>query len=236
MGLVSSIQTLGTLDGPGIRYVVFLQGCPLRCACCHNPETHALNGGKAYSPEEIYQNVLKYKEYFGKNGGITLSGGEPLLQSKFATEVFKLCKQNGINTCIDTSGCIFNDDVKELLNYTDYVMLDIKYTTDDLYRKYVGCGIETPLVFLNYLQEKGIETRIRQVIIPTVNDSEENILSLAKLLKGFSCVVETELLPFKNICQTKYDNMGITFPFAEIPPANVESVRILQEKLNNLLK
>ncbi|MBR4117157.1 MAG: pyruvate formate lyase-activating protein [Clostridia bacterium] len=235
MGRVSSIQSLGTLDGPGIRYVVFLQGCPLRCGCCHNPETHAIDGGEEYSADELVEKAVKYKEYFGETGGITLSGGEPLMQTAFATEIFKKAKQNGINTCLDTSGCIFNDSVKELLRYTDYCMLDIKYTDEERYQKYVGCGIKTPLEFLKYLSEQGIPTRIRQVIIPSLNDSDSDIEKLAELIKGYK-VEKVELLPFKKLCQTKYDNMGKEFPFGKLDSANPKKVTLLQEKINNELK
>lgn len=233
-GKISSLQSLGTLDGPGIRYVVFMQGCPLRCSCCHNPETHDINGGTEYSADEIVENVLKYREYFGIDGGITLSGGEPLMQIEFATEVFKKCKEKGINTCIDTSGCILNDSVKELLSYTDYCMLDIKYATDELYQKYVGCSIETPLEFLRYLSESRIPTRVRQVIVPTINDSDTDIEALKSLLQGKN-IEKVELLPFKKICQTKYDNIGIEFPFGNIPSADVKKVAVLQDKINEEL-
>ncbi len=234
MGRVSSIQSLGTLDGPGIRYVVFLQGCPLRCGCCHNPETHDILGGTEYTAEEIVGNVLKYCEYFGEEGGITLSGGEPLMQPEFATEIFKRCKEKGINTCLDTSGCILNDSVKELLKYTDYCMLDIKYTTNELYQKHVGCSIKTPLEFLKYLSEQGIKTRIRQVIVPTINDTEADIDALYELIKDYKVEI-IELLPFKKICQTKYDNMGKEFPFGKLDSADAKKVSELQEKINSIL-
>ncbi len=234
IGRISSFQSLGTLDGPGIRYVVFMQGCPLRCGCCHNPETQDLSGGTEYSADEIVENVLKYKEYFGEDGGITLSGGEPLMQPEFATEVFKRCKEAGINTCLDTSGCVLNSKVKELLEYTDYCMLDIKYATDEEYKNFVGCGIETPLNFLEYLQEHGIKTRVRQVIVPTINDTDSDIGKLALLLKDKK-IDKVELLPFKKICETKYDNMGIEFPFRSIPSADVKKVSALQEKINKAI-
>ncbi len=231
MGRVSSLQSLGTLDGPGIRYVVFMQGCPLRCACCHNPETHDVNGGEEFTADEIVEKIAKYKEYFGKTGGITLSGGEPLLQAEFATEIFKKAKENGINTCLDTSGCILNDSVKELLKYTDYCMLDIKYTTDRLYKEYVGCSIDTPLEFLKYLSEQNIPTRIRQVTVPTINDKESDINALYELIKDYK-IDKVELLPFKKICETKYQNMGVKFPFANIPSAETKATKTLQDKIN----
>ncbi len=231
MGRISSLQSLGTLDGPGIRYVVFMQGCPLRCACCHNPETHAIDGGEEFTADEIVEKVVNYKEYFGKTGGITLSGGEPLLQAEFATEIFKKAKEKGINTCLDTSGCILNDSVKELLKFTDYCMLDIKYATDELYKKYVGCSIDAPLEFLKYLSEQNIPTRIRQVIVPTINDTKSDIDTLYEIIKDYK-IDKVELLPFKKICETKYENMGIEFPFAGIPSADINATKTLQDIIN----
>ena len=145
VGQVHSIQSLGTVDGPGLRFVVFLQGCNLRCGCCHNPDTWEMHSDKQFTADEIVEKALHYKEYFGEKGGITLSGGEPLLQAEFCYEIFKHCHENGINTCLDTSGSILNDKVKNLLTETDRVLLDIKYTDDDLYIKNVGCSLEKPL-------------------------------------------------------------------------------------------
>ena len=215
-GAVHSIQSLGAVDGPGVRFVVFMQGCNLRCGCCHNPDTWEINSGVTYTAEDIVTKVKRYKEYFGKEGGITISGGEPLLQADFVREVFKLCHENGINTCLDTSGCILNSRIKSLLSETDRVLLDIKYTSDELYRKYVGCNLSAPLEFLEYLNEQGIKTTIRQVIIPTLNDDKENILRLRNITEKFSCIDKIELLPFHKICEGKYEKMNIDFPFAHI--------------------
>lgn len=230
-GRIHSIQSLGTVDGPGVRFVVFLQGCNLRCKCCHNPDTWDLSGGQTMSAEEIVKKAVRYKEYFGKNGGITLSGGEPLLQAEFAAEIFRLCHKEGINTCLDTSGNILNDSVKNLLGQTDRVLLDIKYTTDELYRENVGCSIKPVLEFLSYLNEKNIPTTIRQVIIPTVNDSDENIVKLNEIATNHACVEKIELLPFKKICQTKYDELKIPFPLRHLPQPEKE----LMENLKKLL-
>ena len=131
-GFIHSIQSLGTVDGPGVRFVLFMQGCPLRCGCCHTPDTWEMNRGTEYTPMEIVTKAIRYQSYFGKDGGVTVSGGEPLLQADFVREVFRLCHENGINTCLDTSGCIFNDGAKALLNVTDRVLLDIKCTSDEL--------------------------------------------------------------------------------------------------------
>ncbi len=230
-GQVHSIQSLGTVDGPGLRFVVFLQGCNLRCKCCHNPDTWEMKGEKTFTPEEIVKKALNYREYFGEKGGITLSGGEPLLQPEFAYEIFKLCHENGINTCLDTSGSILNNQVKKLLTETDRVLLDIKYTDNALYLENVGCSIDKPMEFLEYLNEQKIPTTIRQVIIPTLNDNEENIERLNEIVKKYSCIDKVELLPFKKICQTKYDSMNIPFPFADKETPTKE----MMDKLNNLL-
>lgn len=230
-GKVHSIQSLGTLDGPGIRFVVFLQGCNLRCGCCHNPDTWNMADGKEYTPEQIVNKALNYREYFGDDGGITLSGGEPLLQSQFVKQVFSLSKEEGINTCLDTSGSILNESVKELLSVTDRVLLDIKYTSDDLYRKYVGCGLDKPIEFLTYLNEKHIPVTLRQVIIPGLNDDEDNAFELRKIVDAYSCIDKVELLPFKKICQVKYDKMGLIFPFAEYNEPN----RDIMSKLDSII-
>ncbi len=230
-GRINSLQSLGTVDGPGLRFVVFLQGCNLRCKCCHNPDTWESHSEKIFTPEEIVNKALNYCEYFGEKGGITLSGGEPLLQADFAYEVFKLCHENNINTCLDTSGSILNESVKKLLTETDRVLLDIKYTDDNFYMKNVGCSLSKPMEFLEYLNEQKIPTTVRQVIIPTFNDNEKNIEELNEIVKKHSCVDKVELLPFKKICQTKYDSMGIKFPFADVPTPTKETMN----ELNNLL-
>ena len=149
LGKVHSFLSLGTLDGPGVRYVVFFQGCNLRCGCCHNPDTWNINEGIEISSKEIIEKVKRYKEYFSNNGGITISGGEPLLQPLFAYEIFKLAHENNINTCLDTSGSILNDNVKQLLSETDRVLLDIKYCNNDLYKKYVNCNLDEVINFLS---------------------------------------------------------------------------------------
>ena len=231
-GYVSSFQSMGTLDGPGVRFVVFLQGCNLNCGCCHNPETRPIDGGSIYSAEEIAEKAARYKDYFGKDGGITLSGGEPIVQAGFAAEIFKECKKRGINTCLDTSGSLLNDKVKELLSLTDRVLLDIKYPTDGLYKKYVGCSIDTPLSFLSYLSERNIPTTLRQVIIPTLNDTEENIAFLKDIIKKHPCIDKAELLPFKKICKAKYDNLGLLFPFENLPTPTPEQMEKLNKTLN----
>lgn len=227
-GRVHSIQSLGTLDGPGVRFVVFLQGCNLRCSCCHNPDTWSMDGGIEYTPEEIVNKAVRYREYFGTDGGITVSGGEPLLQAEFVHEVFTLCHKAGINTCLDTAGSILNDSVKELLTVTDRVLLDYKYASDTLYRENVGCSIHTVDAFLDHLQNRNISVTLRQVIIPTLNDDPENILTLKAIKSKHPCVDKIELLPFRKICQMKYDKMTIPFRFAHLSEPSAETMHSLE--------
>ena len=229
VGRIHSIQSMGTLDGPGVRFVVFTQGCPLRCKCCHNPDTWEVTAGKSESAASLVTRALRFREYFGADGGVTVSGGEPLLQAPFVREIFSLCHREGIHTCLDTSGCILTDEVKSLLEHTDRVLLDIKYTTDEEYRENVGCGLDAPLAFLDYLEQRQLPTTLRQVIIPTVNDTREQVAALRRLADAHKCVDGIELLPFRKICQVKYDNMGLNFPFGHIPEPTREQMRELEE-------
>lgn len=230
-GRIHSFQSLGTVDGPGVRFVVFMQGCPLRCGCCHNPDTWDLSGGREYEASDVLSRLLRCRDYFGKDGGVTVSGGEPLLQAEFVRELFLLCHENGINTCLDTSGCLLDDRIHALLDVTDRVLLDMKYTDEESYRTYAGCSMEKPLFFLDELNRRQIPVWLRQVTIPGKSDDEANILRLREIARSHSCVDKTELLPFRKICQMKYDSMGIPFPFGDIP----EPSRELMEKLNGIL-
>lgn len=231
-GYIHSFQSLGTVDGPGVRFVVFFQGCNLRCKCCHNPDTWDSRGdAKLFEAAEVVSKAERFKEYFKDNGGITISGGEPLLQAEFAKDIFTACKEKGINTCLDTSGSILNKKIIELLDVTDRVLLDIKYTNNELYKENVGCSLDSVLKFLEILQSKNIPVTVRQVIMPTVNDDIESILKLCDIVKMFSCIDKVELLPFRKICSAKYEQMGIQFPFSDIPTPNKE----LMNKLNGVL-
>ncbi len=232
-GTVHSIQSLGTVDGPGVRFVVFLKGCNLRCGCCHNPDTWERDGGTVYTARQIVDKALRCKEYFGRDGGITVSGGEPLLQADFVREIFSLCHSEGINTCLDTSGSILTVPVRELLTVTDRILLDIKYTNDEQYKKHVGCSLSVPLEFLSYANEKKIPVTLRQVVIPTLNDNEENIRKLKSIADAHACVDKVELLPFKKICQVKYDMLGIPFPFSHLPEPSTDTMCKLNDILNN---
>ena len=231
IGRIHSLQSLGTVDGPGVRFVVFMQGCPLRCGCCHNPDTWDFAGGEEYAAVQIAEKIERYKEYFGDDGGVTVSGGEPLMQAEFVRELFGLCHERGINTCLDTSGCVINDEVRALLSVTDRVLLDVKYTDPELYIKHVGCDYGGVLNFLDLLEEMKIPTILRQVIIPTLNDNEENIQRLKAIVHRHSNVEGVELLPFRKICSQKYDNMGIEFKFGHLREPDGETMRRLNEIL-----
>lgn len=230
-GKVNSFQSLGAVDGPGVRFVAFLQGCPLKCVCCHNPETQSPIGGEEYSAEEIILKAERYKEYFGKEGGITLSGGEPLMQPEFVTAIFKECRKRGIHTCLDTSGYRLDSKVKEVLKFADLVLLDIKYTDRESYLNYAGCEMDSALKFLEYLDHNGIPTWIRQVIIPGLNDNEENIKALKQIIMRHTCIEKTELLPFKKICEMKYEKMGLVFSLKDTPEPTSDKMKELEELL-----
>ena len=217
VGKIHSLQSLGTVDGPGVRFVVFTQGCCLRCGYCHNPDTQSLDGGREYSAEEIFRRIERCRDYFGKEGGVTVSGGEPLLQAEFVRELFSLCREAGINTCLDTSGCVMNDSVSRLLDVTDRVLLDVKFENNEDYLANAGCRLDTVLSFLAYIDARGIKTTLRRVIVPTLTDSEEGVRELVRLARAHSSVDKIELLPFKKICQVKYDQLGIPFPLGNLP-------------------
>ena len=190
-----------------------------------------MSDGKSASAEEIVGKAKRYKEYFGTEGGITVSGGEPLLQADFVRAVFELCHEAGINTCLDTSGSIMNDSVRALLAVTDRVLLDIKYTDEALYREHVGCSMASVLEFLDYLNEKNIPTTVRQVIIPTLNDNAENIRRLKDIVSARACVDKTELLPFKKMCSLKYQKLGLPFAHGHLPEPTGAKMRELEEIL-----
>ena len=227
-GRIHSFQSLGTVDGPGVRAVVFMQGCPLRCACCHNPDTWDLGGGKLVSAEEIFRKIQRLRAYFGKDGGVTVSGGEPLLQADFVAELFRLCRADGISCALDTSGCVYNESVEHLLSLTDLVLLDYKYTNDTDYKKYTGMSMQSAEDFLARLDALGKRVWIRQVIIPTLNDSEESVRRLYALSERYSCIEKTELLPFRKLCVEKYRALGIDFPLENIPEASEELIERLK--------
>ena len=230
-GRINSIQTLGTVDGPGVRFVLFVQGCPLRCAYCHNPDTWDVRGGEEMSTEEIIKKVKRYREYFGEDGGITVSGGEPLLQADFVRELFERCREEGIHTALDTSGCIWNDKVEKLLSVTDLCLLDYKMTNDEDYLHYTRAEKASVDRFLSELQRREIDTWLRQVIVKGINDSCESVKYLYDVAANHPCVKKVELLKFRKLCTPKYENLGIEFPFGNIPETTASDIKQLLEQI-----
>ena len=212
IGNIHSYESFGTVDGPGIRFVLFLQGCPLRCKFCHNPDTWNISDEKIRERAvETFEKVKKYKGYFGKKGGLTGTGGEPFLQADFILELFKLCKEDGINTVVDTSGYIFNEKVKEVLEYTDLVLLDIKAIDEKVYKELTGVELENTLKFAQYLKEKGKRVWIRHVIVPGITDNDELLNRLAEYVSNLDNVEKVELLPYHKLGEFKYKELGMKY-------------------------
>ena len=204
-GAVDSIETFGLVDGPGIRTVVFLSGCKLRCKYCHNPETW-IRGECNYTPEELAIRILKNKNYFKRSGGVTFSGGEPLLQSNFIIEVCKILKKENIHIALDTAG-VGNGNYKEILNIVDLVLLDIKYTNKDKYKELTGHSIDESLKFRELLNKSGKPVWIRQVIVPGLMDNDQYLISLAKELKQIKNIEKIEFLPYHSMALEKYQKL-----------------------------
>ncbi len=216
IGYIHSIETMGLVDGPGIRFVVFMQGCPLRCLFCHNPDTWNPNIGIEITPLELVEKIERYKPYFNDNGGVTFSGGEPLLQSEFLIECLKLCKERNIHTCIDTSG-VGGKNIKEVLRYTDLVMWDIKAFEAKEYETMTGIKIEDSLQFLEQCQKMNVNMWIRQVIVPGINDNEDYIERLASFLKPLRNILKIEFLPYELLGVHKYKELGINYRLEGTP-------------------
>ncbi len=224
-GYVHSRETFGTVDGPGIRYVLFLQGCPMRCKYCHNPDTWKMNTGEEVDTEEIISEYKKNREFY-KGGGITVTGGEPMLQLDFITELFRLAKKEDIHTCIDTSGVTFNPDdtehlnqVDELLKLTNLVMLDIKHIDADIHKGLTGHSNENILRFAKYVSEKGIPLRIRHVVVPGITDERNALIRLGKFIGMLKTVNELEVLPYHTMGVSKYRELGIAYPLEGVSDA-----------------
>lgn len=235
-GKIHSIESMGLVDGPGIRVVVFFQGCKLRCAYCHNPDTWKLSGGMEMTPEEIVQKIVKFKPYFNRSGGgVTFSGGDPLMQPEFLLECLKLCKQNGIHTAIDTAG-FGNGDYDEILKYTDLVLLDIKHTTSEGYVNLTGKDTKDFNLFLQSLRESKARVWIRHVVVPGITDSKEHITSLAKIIKEeVPNVDKVQLLPYHVLGVAKYEDLCIPYRLKGVEPMDKDKNKELQRFLENLL-
>lgn len=237
IGIINSIQTLGSVDGPGVRFVVFMQGCKMRCKYCHNPETWQFEG-EEITASELTKKALKYKAYWGENGGVTVSGGEPLLQIDFLIEFFKLLKLKGVHTAIDTAAQPFVMDesflekFNELLKYTDLFLLDIKHIDSQKHKKLTSVKNENILEMAKYLSDNKKPVWIRYVLVPGLTDDMDDIKSLSKFIKTLDTVEKIEVLPYHTYGITKWKKLGLKYPLNEIQQPTDESVKIAESILD----
>lgn len=227
-GRVHSLQSLGTVDGPGLRYVVFLQGCPLRCVYCHNPDTWDPAGGAVMGTEELVEKILRCQPYFGAEGGVTVSGGEPLLQAGFVTQLFARLKREGVHTALDTSGAGDLGKAPALLEVTDLVLLDLKFPTEEGYRQHCRGSLGQTEAFAALVAEKQVPLWVRHVVAPGLNDTLEDMAAVKSWAQRQPTLEKIEWLPFHNLCLEKYQQLGVPFPLADTPPMD-------REKLDRLI-
>ena len=231
LGYITKIESLGTVDGPGVRCVIFTSGCPLRCAYCHNPETWEIGSGEAVDSKEIAEKISRLYPYI-KNGGVTFSGGEPCVQSEFICDVISQIMQTKLHIALDTSGSVLNKSVEKLISMCDLVLLDIKFTSDEEYKKHTGGSLSRTLEFLDKCRELNKEVWIRHVVVPGLNDSEEDILRLKKIIAPYDNISKVELLPFKKLCIEKYENLKLPFSLSSTPECDKENIDRLYKALN----
>ena len=223
-GNIHSIESFGTVDGPGIRFVIFMQGCPMRCLYCHNPDTWGLNTNKKIFVEDILKQYDSVKEFC--KGGITVTGGEPLLQEDFVTELFKQATENKIHTALDTSGITFNPQnttkIDELLKYTNLVLLDIKHINDEEHKKLTGHSNKNILNFAKYLSEINIPMWVRHVVVEGITYNKEYLIELGKFLSTLKNIMALDVLPYHDMARVKYKELGIDYPLEKTPPLTKE--------------
>lgn len=239
IGKVNSLESFGSTDGPGIRYVIFLQGCRMRCKYCHNPETWALEGGDEYTAADLLNKAMRYKNYWGKEGGITVSGGEALLQIDFVTELFKLAKEKGVNTALDTSGNPFSMDPEylekfnELMEYTDLFILDIKEMDEDKHVSLTGHTNANILQLAKYLSDHNKHMWIRHVLVPDLTDDETGLQELRTFLDGLNpeMIDRVQVLPYHTLGMIKWENMGIPYALEGVHVPSEEQINKAREIL-----
>lgn len=228
-GFIHSFESFGTKDGPGIRFVLFTQGCPLRCLYCHNVDTWDINDKKfVMTPEEVMKEILKVKGFI-KTGGVTVSGGEPLVQPDFVRELFKLCRENGIHTALDTSGYVYNEKAKEVLEYTDLVLLDIKHIDPEKYMNLTSVKLENTLKFAQYLQEINKPVWTRYVLVPGYSDDEQDLHKWAKYVSQFNNIKRVDILPFHQMGGYKWEQVGKEYKLKNTPTPTREDVQKTEE-------
>ena len=229
-GKIHSIETFGLVDGPGVRFIAFMQGCRMRCKYCHNPETWQENCGEDWQPEALLKRALRYRMYWGSDGGITVSGGEPLLQIEFLIEFFKLAKQEGIHTAVDTSANPYTKEEPfhtkwlELMKYTDLVILDLKEMDEKKHKKLTGCPNSNILAMAQEVSDLGVDLWIRHVLVPDLTDDEEGLADLKHFIDGLKTVKRVEILPYHTLGLFKWEKLGIKYPLEGVNPPSEEAV------------
>lgn len=238
-GFIHSTESFGTVDGPGVRYVIFFQGCPMRCRYCHNPDTWKFSVGKEVTVSELMDEYDSYKEFL-KSGGITATGGEPLAQAAFLAELFAEAKRRGIHTCLDTSGAVYSpddhDNIDLVLKYTDLVMLDIKHIDDEAHIKLTGMSNRNILAFAEHLRDIGIPLWIRHVIVPGITDTEDEQFRLGEYISTLSNLKALDVLPYHDMAKAKYKELGISYSLEDVPPLSKEDAVKARETIMRGIK
>lgn len=233
-GYVHSIESLGTVDGPGIRMVVFLSGCPMRCRYCHNPDTWEMTRGTLMSADDIIAKFVRNRSFY-KNGGITVSGGEPLMQIEFLTELFRIAREHGVHTCLDTSGITFCEALRAsfdtLVEYTDLVMLDIKHMDREAHKALCGVYNDNVLAFAKYLAQKGVPTWVRRVVVPGITDQRDELFELGRFIASLKNVKALDVLPYHTMGAHKYDELGIEYTLKGVSPMTLEDAAIAKAEI-----
>ncbi len=231
-GRIHSTESFGTVDGPGVRFVVFFQGCPLRCKYCHNPDTWDFSGGREVTADELMKEYDSYKEFL-RSGGITATGGEPLAQPEFLTELFRLAKSKGVHTCLDTSAGCYDPDshsrIDEALKYTDLVMLDIKHIDDAAHKQLTGHTNRNILAFAEHIRELGIPVWIRHVVVPGITDDRDELFRLGEYIATLKNIKALDVLPYHDMAKSKYEQLGIPYPLPDTPPLTKEQAIAARE-------
>lgn len=237
MGKIHSLETFGAVDGPGIRFVIFLQGCPMRCQYCHNPDSWEISGGIEMSAQELMDNILKYRNYYKDGGGVTVSGGEPMLQIDFVIDLFMKLKEEGIHTCLDTSGVTFSkqkqvfNKIEKLISLTDLVLLDIKHIDNAEHQKLTTKPNDNILDFARYLKDKKVPLWIRHVLVPGITTDPKSLENLRAFIDTLDNVEKVEVLPYHTMGASKYEKMGIDYKLKSTPPPTQEQIALANKIL-----
>lgn len=238
IGHIHSTESFGAADGPGVRFIVFMQGCHMRCRYCHNPDTWKMDGGDEVTADEILKRALRFKPYWGKDGGITISGGEPLLQIDFVIELFKKAKELGINTCIDTAGNPFTKEepffskFEELMKYTDLLLLDLKEINPTRHKDLTGFDNSNIIEMAKYLSEINKPVWIRHVLVPEHSDFDEDLDDLGDFIDTLSNVDRVEILPYHTLGKFKWENLGIPYTLESISPPSAERIENAKQRIH----